>query len=265
MRNETGSEPGQLTSVTNALHILRMLKTEPSLRVTDVAHRLAVSASTAHRLLNTMRQLGFVEQEPRGRAYRAGWELVEMGLEGSGRLEIRDHLRPVLEALRDEYDETCNLLVSEGRYVRFIDGLESRNPVRVATRTGQRIEAHGAAAGKVLLAERSVAYVRSLYEDDGLTAMTSATITRLDSFIQELALVRRQGYASNLGEHVSDLHAVGVKVADGVGHVVAALTLSAPANRLRKGDVRSIAVRLMLASATLTRLTWPSAAAINSG
>lgn len=248
---------GQLESVANALAILRSLKTNPVLRVTDVSRALSLSPSTAHRLLSTMRDAGFLEQGSVDRAYRAGWELIEMGLENAGQLEVREKALPVLEALRDETEETANLVMLEGRYIRFIAGVESRNPVRVATRIGQRTEAHTTAAGKILLAERSSAFVRSLYEHDPAPATKLNTSSKIDAFLSELSTARNRGYATNFGESVADLHAVGVKVLDHEGRSVAALTISAPSHRLRQAHAPAIAAALLLASTDLTGRAWP--------
>jgi DNA-binding IclR family transcriptional regulator len=256
MRKEGPLRQEQLASVAHALMILRMLKTRHSLRVTEVAKELGLAPSTAHRLLSTMRSMGFLEQEHAGRAYRAGWEMVEMELVTTGQLDIRDYARPVLEGLRDEFNETANLVILEGRYIRFIDGVESRNPVRVAIRTGQRIPAPGTAAGKVLLSERSIAHVRRLFDGQPLVSAIGRTPIRFETFADELANVRARGYATNFAESVPDLHAVGVKVVDGQGRAVAALTLSFPGTRLRRSDAPRIASVLLLASADLTRRAW---------
>jgi DNA-binding IclR family transcriptional regulator len=233
-----------------------MLKTRHSLRVTEVAMELGIAPSTAHRLLSTMRSMGFLEQEHAGRAYRPGWEMVEMELATTGQLDIRDYARPVLEGLRDQLNETANLVILEGRYVRFIDGVESRNPVRVAIRTGQRVPAPGTAAGKVLLSKRPTSYVRRLFEGQPIVSASGRTPIPLETFLDELADARARGYATNFGESVPDLHAVGVQVVDGQGRAVAALTLSVPGTRLRRSDAPRIASVLLLASADLTRRTW---------
>jgi DNA-binding IclR family transcriptional regulator len=200
--------------------------------------------------------MGFLEQEQAGRAYRAGWEIIEMELATTGQLDSRDHARPVLEAVQSQLHETVNLIILEGRYIRFIDGVESRNPVRVATRTGQRVPAPPTAAGKVLLADRSVAHVRTLFDGPPAEFGGLRSPVRLDHFLDELADVRARGYATNFGETSPDLHAVGVRVLDGQSRTVASLTMSAPATRLRRSDASRIASVLLLASAELTRRTW---------
>src|SRR5438093_13243716 len=81
----------KVQSLDRALEILRLLGSEPEMRVTDLARRLEVHKSTVFRLLSTLQQHGLVEQNPTTEQYRPG--------NGLGRLagavdEQRDLARP---------------------------------------------------------------------------------------------------------------------------------------------------------------------------
>ena len=59
-----------IDSVSNALRALLYLRDVDEVRVSELAAHLGVAASTAHRLLATLRANDFVEQVPGSRAYR---------------------------------------------------------------------------------------------------------------------------------------------------------------------------------------------------
>src|SRR2546429_9780446 len=67
----------KVQSLDRALEILRLLGSEPEMRVTDLARRLEVHKSTVFRLLSTLQEHGLVEQNPTTEKYRLG--------EGAGR------------------------------------------------------------------------------------------------------------------------------------------------------------------------------------
>ncbi|WP_020672918.1 IclR family transcriptional regulator [Amycolatopsis nigrescens] len=218
-------------SVSNALRILVLLRDREPVRVSEVGEALGVARSTAHRLLSTLRLHGFVEQEPGGRRYRYGPTLVGLLRDAAGGQDLVRLARPHLDRLCAEVNETVNLLVLDGPEVLFVDGVEGRQPLRVAPRTGERVPAYAAAAGKVLLAELSADEVRSRYPA-GLDRLTEATLPDVAALLEQLALVRSLGYGVNLDESVPGVHAVGVPIRDGHGEPFAAVTISGPSTRL---------------------------------
>ncbi len=68
----------KVQSLDRALEILKLLGTEPEMRVTDLARRLEVHKSTVFRLLSTLQEHGLVEQNPSTEKYRLGYGLVRL-------------------------------------------------------------------------------------------------------------------------------------------------------------------------------------------
>jgi DNA-binding IclR family transcriptional regulator len=239
-----------IDAVDNALRVLLMLRERSEVRVTDVSDELGVARSTAHRLLATLSHHGFVRQEAGSRSYRAGSVLVEIALAASGRSDIRPLARPHLAQLAARLHETVNLLVLEGDNVRFVDGVESDQPVRVTVRTGALMPAHSTSGGKVLLAELAPHHLHALYPE-GPRRVTDRTITDLRELEEELAAVRREGYATNVGENEIGLNACAVPIRDRSGTVHAALVASLPAARLGPMQTPRLVQQLKQTAATI--------------
>src|SRR2546430_9548033 len=68
----------KVQSLDRALEILKLLGSEPEMRVTDLARRLEVHKSTVFRLLSTLEEHGLVEQNPSTEKYRLGYGLVRL-------------------------------------------------------------------------------------------------------------------------------------------------------------------------------------------
>jgi DNA-binding IclR family transcriptional regulator len=228
-------ELGTSDAVSKTLRTLLMLTAHDSLRVTDVARELDVAVSTAHRMLQIMSLHGFVEQEEGSRRYRLGPAAHHVGRRPAGR-ELAPTAHPHLARLSAELEETVNLLVLDGSEAVFLDGVESRRLVRVATRTGSRIPAYESAGGKALLACLPFAAVRSMYAGR-LTRATRYTLPDLAELEHDLRLTRERGYALNLGEHVAEIRAIGVTVSGPRGTPVAALTLAGPSSRWERAQL----------------------------
>lgn len=243
---------GGLTSVDNALRLLQMVGERQALRVAEAADLLGVARSTAHRLLNALRQRDFVMQDRPNGAYRPGPALNAIGLMAISRIDVRRVARPILEELRDQTTETITLAVLEGQHVRFIDSVESPRSVRVGNRTGVVRLAHSSAVGKAILAELSAAELDRRYPHEALPDATSATISRKHRLLDELAEVRQQGYALNWEESSDGVSAVAVALRDPAGFPIAGLGVAAPTGR--SGSIETVRAYVPLLQEAARRL-----------
>jgi DNA-binding IclR family transcriptional regulator len=242
----------QNDSVSKSLRILQLLACHESMRVTELSRELDVAASTAHRLLNIMRSHDFVEQDTGSPRYRLGPAALKLGRPARGHPSLLPVSHPHLAALSAELDETVNLVVLDGPDALFLDGVQSRQAVRVATRTGARLPAYATAGGKVLLAHLPYQSLCSLYPDE-LRQMTRHTLPGMQVLGQELQKVRERGYALNLGEHLQEVYAIGVPVNGEDGGPVAAVTVAGPVSRWNRKALRALAPRVAETAAEITR------------
>src|SRR5436309_9043082 len=119
----------KVQSLDRALEILRLLGSEPEMRVTDLARRLEVHKSTVFRLLATLQEHGLVEQNPSTERYRLGYGLVRLAGSVVAELDLARTARPVLEELAARTGETVNLALLQGDQVVDIDHLAAPDVV----------------------------------------------------------------------------------------------------------------------------------------
>ncbi len=136
--------------------------------VREVANKLNTAKSSAHDLMSSLAQIGFLQKTDDGR-YRLGWRLVTMSETLLTTTELRKETRPVIEELAAQYQETIHLAVLDDTQVVYVDKLEGRQAVRVElTSLGARLYAHCSALGKVLLAYTSEENVKRIVQTAGL-------------------------------------------------------------------------------------------------
>jgi DNA-binding IclR family transcriptional regulator len=89
---------------------------------------------------------------------------------------------------------------------------------------------------------------------DGMTLsrVTAASITDRKEFEKHLRLVRRRGYAMDLGEGVEGHHCLGAPVFDAEERPIASIWITAPASRLMERDGKRLAPRVMEAAHAVT-------------
>jgi len=239
-------------AVSKSLRTLLALSTQESMGVSELSQELDVAVSTAHRLLNIMRLHDFVEQDLHSRRYRLGPAARKLAEHSRGDQDLVAVGHPHLVALHAQINETVNLVVLDGAEALFTDGIQSRQPLRVATRTGARLPAYATAGGKVLLAYLPKATVHTYVPSD-LRRITRFTLRDRQTLERELDEIRARGYALNLGEHLVEVCAIAVPV-DGLhGRPVAALTVAAPQTRWTRKRLAALAPTLTTTSAAITQ------------
>jgi len=218
------SPPAGAQAVHRALGLLHCFHDNgPDLSASELARRMGLSVSTAHRLARTLVATGFLDQDERTARYRLGPAVAELG-------QLTFHQRglhlagPELDQLSRRTGATADLAIRSGPHAVILVG----GSVLPSTGLGLRRPLHSTALGKVLLAWPSPAESPL---PGPLPAYTDRTLTDPAALDAELALTRERGYALNDGESAPGIRTLAVPVLDAADTARFALALrSTPAH-----------------------------------
>ena len=219
--------------------------------VTELARRLGLHKSTASRLLATLQKRGLVEQDGETGKYRLGLVVIRLAERAERTLDLRGIALPELERLARLTHETTGLGILDGDSMLAVAQVDGPNLIAVGDWTGRATPLHCVASGKVLLsslAEREVLRVVRR----GLVTFTERTIVELEPLLEELARIRRRGYATAIGEYELGLNAVAAPVHDARGNVIAAVDIWGPAFRLTPRRIPELAAQAREAAAAIS-------------
>jgi DNA-binding IclR family transcriptional regulator len=217
-----------VAALRNGLQVLKSFSvTEPVLGVTEIARRIGLSPSTVYRALVTLAEEGLVERDSGSDRYRLSVGVVALAGPLLANLDIREVARPYLEQLALASRESVNLGIWNRVEAVNIEQVPGPGIIKHLAPLGRRNPAHASATGKTLLAFAPQHELQEVL-DRGLYRLTDRTIVDSAILIQELARVRRDGYALNNEEMVNELVAFAAPVFDHRGRVVAAVSVSAP-------------------------------------
>jgi DNA-binding IclR family transcriptional regulator len=189
--------------------------------------------STAHRILTALVRDRMAERVDQG-SYRLGMRLLELGNLVKSRISVREHALPFMRELHAATGEAVNLSVRRDDEIVYIERTSSgRSLMRVVNIIGARAPLHITAVGKLFLLEDGVDGVKVYAERTGLPAFTKNTIHALPALEKELDRVRRQGYAIDNEEAELGVRCIGAGVRDDSGALVAGLSISSPAERMK--------------------------------
>lgn len=214
-----------------ALRVIEALDAaESEQRLSDLARQVGTNKATVYRMLSTFEARGYVVQNPTSAHYSIGPRLRHFGQRPICR-NLPVLARPFLAELRDRSKENVHLAVLDGAAAIYIAKEEGGHPVQVVSTVGDRCPAHAVATGKALLAWTDPAAQDDLVAA-GLVRYTPLTHADSDTFQQEMAAIRTQGYAVNLGEWRTAVRGVAAPILDGPNHAVAAIGVCGPAERM---------------------------------
>jgi DNA-binding IclR family transcriptional regulator len=232
--------PGSIQSIERAAAVLRLLGgAGRPLALVEVAAPLDLPRPTAHGILRTLRDVGFVDQDRDTGRYSLGAGLRQLhgGWDGH---ELRSRAMNWADSLAGSsgHEVLLGMPASSGSGtagVEVVHHVFRPDGSRQRLRTGQVLPLHASAVGKCLLAFAPVA-VPPLHQLD-LQRYTGRTVVTVGLLTEHLAVARHRGWAGELGEHRTGVGGVAAPVRTGGGLVVGALGVAGPVEELYSGGV----------------------------
>lgn len=182
-------------AVRTALRILEVLSAARApLGVSEVSRAIDQNKSLTYRLLSTLRDEGWVAADEPGPRYRVTLVPFKVASQAMRGMDLWAAAAGPLHALWDQLGESVYLAVLHDDACLYIEHLDSRQSVRIAGMVGGSYPLHCAAPGKVLLAYGGDPLFQRVCHR-GLQRLTENTLVRPAALRQDLAEVRRRGWA----------------------------------------------------------------------
>ena len=216
------------------MRMLDVLAEHPEpLGLKQIAQLTGLHPSTAHRILAAMSADRFVDRVEPG-SYRLGMRLLELGTLVRSRISVRELALPIMRELHAQTGETVNLSVRQDDEIVYVERTSSgRSAMRVVHVIGARAPLHVTAAGKLFLLEDGFPRLRDYAKRTGLAAHTKNSMASLPLLERDLERIQRQGYATDNEEVEIGVRCVAAPIRDDNGGLIAALSLSTPADRMK--------------------------------
>lgn len=224
-------------SVDRALAILGIVSQHNQIGITDICKSLDLNKTTVYRLLSTLMNNGYIEQVKGSNKYRCTFKLFEMGNKRIQDLDLLEEAKPALEKLADLTKETVHLVVEEGTEIVYIHKVESTNTIRMHTWVGKKNPMYRTAVGKAILAFSDKEKAIDIWNKSEIVQNTPYTITNINDFLEQLVLVRKNGYAIDNEETEIGIRCVAAPILDFSKNVIGALSISIPTIRFPENEI----------------------------
>ena len=230
-----------INSIVKAFKIVESLVSKSEWDLAELTSQTGIQKTTVHRMLLTLKSLGYVEQSPKNKRYSGSIKFFELGCKIIQHLNYIEVARPYLVELSEKTKETINLSVPNKLEMIVMDRIESQHMLKKDTRLGDRFISYCSAGGKAVLAHIGKTEREKLFAGHVLKLSSPKSIKTLEDLERELKITASRGYAVDNEEFLVGLRCVGAPVFDHNNEVIAGLSVSAPTVRLKMSDIPKLA------------------------
>lgn len=219
--------------------VLASEASESSLSISELAAKCDLPLSTLHRILKAMIKEGMIEQDDQTKQYRLGTIWMELGLQVYDTMDYISKIRPELERLAREVEQSVYLSKPAGLDTIIIERIDSAaNPIRIYDQLGIRIPMHIGAANKTILATMPVSQAREIIEQ----LLPHGEIAELEA---QLDQIRLQGFAISHGERTAGTSSIAVSILNGFNEVVGAVSIGFVSFNVSTDHINNLTERLV--------------------
>ena len=222
-------------SVKSAERVLTLLETigaaANGATFTELQARLGIPKSSLFALLEVMRARDYVEIDATSRRYSLGVRVWETGLAYQRHHGVLTIAREVMGAIVERVNETVQFARLAGSDNVYLAKVDSTHALRLQSDVGARLPAHATGIGKALLARLGDDEVRRRFPSEKLHVFTPNTVATVSALLDELAVIRRRGFAIDNEEYTAGVFCLAVSVADDAASGSYALSVSVPTLR----------------------------------
>lgn len=232
-----------IQSVDRALDIIEVLVAcHQPMGLGDLAAAVGLHVSTCHHLVATLVERGYLLRADRNRGYMLSSKLQELSESNRRELDIVDITRATLVEMATELGTSVQLAALEGMLlITKFKCAGAQASIVEADEVVKMRASHATATGKAILAWLPELMVANVISEHGLQRFTDKTIVSLSALMEDLRLVRRNGYAVDNEELRDGIACVGAVLRNESGTVVASISASCAAESLQ-GERRDFVI-----------------------
>jgi len=217
----------------------------------DIIRGTGMTKPTAHRIVNLLIDIGFLERDGSGLGFIEGASLVDLAHRTLAAAAPRSLRHSILQGLSDETGETSNYGVLSGGEVIYLDRVEAKWPLGLRFDAGSRVPAHCTAIGKLLLSRLPKDEASALLGSMPKSLYTENTITNVNALMKALHQIRETGIGTDDQEFMHGVVCLAVPVITEDGKCIGGIAISAPEARMTLDEARAFVPQMRTAAVNL--------------
>lgn len=235
-----------------AFRIVELLaQAREPLTLMEISTQMDLPKQSVHRLLKQLESAWLVNRDGPGKHYVCSSRVRQMAINllmTTGPAAAR---RAILQEMADKVQASCNLAISSGDAVVYLDRVEANWSASAKLTPGTRVPFHCTASGKLLMSVLPKQQREKMLRRLPLRRWTDLTISDADALRTDLEETRKRRLGLNMGEYIPGVVAVAVPVMLNAKRASAAVAIQASAQQftmpelmLWVPELRKVAERL---------------------
>lgn len=247
-------------STEKALAILELLAAakEP-MRLSSISEQLGLNASTSVRFLNALIRCGYAEKNNDQR-YRLTYKICRLSNQVREHTSLQSVTHPWLLELSNRYHEALCVSIEQDMQMVYTDVVAgSHQTLMSLQQIGNVSPMHCTGNGKLALLNYSDEQLDELIARRGLHRYTENTLTTKEALCRELSQIRAEDVAYDREECELGIRCIACPIRDDTGAVVAGISITGPAVRMRDETLATLRKPLHDAAVQISRsIGWES-------
>lgn len=205
--------------------------------VRELGRELELNPATVHRLVTTLANVGYLEQDRESQRYTLGPKVMRLAELYTVHNPISSIARKIFKHYSTRFPYNFYLGKLFGFEIVYLAAYDGQAPIKVVVEPGATIALHSTAIGLSLLAFQDEEYIKAFFEQERMEQYTNATMTDRRALGKRLLRIRRQKYAINRGEHYEDVGAVGTPIIKPEKPVTYGVSMAYPQHLVTEGRI----------------------------
>ncbi len=200
------------------------------MRLSDIAAACKMSSSTALRMLATMQNCGYVQQDEHTR-YFLTIKFCHLSNLVSRQISIRNTIHPYLAELSQAVAEHCCIGIEREMMLVYIDEINAHNTrssLRIAENMGRTAMLHATGIGKLFMSQYDEKRIDYYIAQFGLPRFTPTTLTDKQELMDNLAQIRENGYSLDDEESSIGVRSIAAPICDRQGEIICGISIASP-------------------------------------
>jgi DNA-binding IclR family transcriptional regulator len=182
--------------------------------VSEISGALRLPQSSTTMLLKSLQHLGYLEYTPQTRKFRPTYRVAVLGSWIQHSMFKSGPLTDIMELIGEATGETVLLGLQNGPNMQYVYIVPANYLVQLTAHAGILRPMTCSALGRVLLAQKSDDEIRAIVRRNNADADSDAHRVSERQFMEEIALIRCQGFAESRGKMTPGANVIGMLVPD---------------------------------------------------
>jgi len=219
-------------SADRALAVVEFVAGKGPVSFTEILDSLGIPRSSAHGLLNTLSQAGWLDHNSNTKQYSLGLRAWQVGQMYTGHEDLANIAKPVMDKLAETLGETVQLARLDGVENVYIAISQIAGGMRLGSSVGMRLLAHATGIGKALLSMLDPDDALDRLSSVALPRLTEKTVTDTDDLAAMVRQAKVQGFALDDEEYLDGCRCVAIPLTSAAGGgLYTAISVTMPSAR----------------------------------